>query len=235
MKFSFVGLDLTHDIVKDCKRKFEGLLVELGVRKNNEHVGTGLGGNNFQLVCLFGMSHELSSEHNLKIKFVSKDNTMTWGADWLATTSRLEIRKELDRVFETVKEGHKYWALMIESIANSTALRASLKDYQDSFPELTKCLEGQCYKFQGWLGPLSQLLLAFIMCQELAADLDRGDTSKVHTIGAALYDFPAEIILLSVRRYIQIDRLVRFNLDEDPIFWKTLKKVNTRVDDERRN
>jgi len=60
----------------------------------------------------------------------------------------------------------------------------------------------------------------------LSAHLDRGDTSLVQPMGAALDSFPMEIILMSVRKYVQIDRLVRFDLDEDPVFSKMLYRIN---------
>jgi hypothetical protein len=230
MKLSTGEHAFDHSMVKSAQRRFGGLLVELGVRKNNEFIGSGLGGNNFQLLCLFGMVHELSPDTNVSISFSSVENTMYWGAEWLIRSSRYDLRKELDKIFSTIKEGHKYWALVMETLSESGDLRTTLPQYQDQFPELMACLAGKNYKFQPWLGPLSQLILAYVMCQELAAELDRNDTSKVQVIGSALYDFPAEIILLSVRKYIWIDRIVRFNLDEDPIFWKTLNKVNKRVD-----
>lgn len=229
MKLSLGEHAFDYTMVKDAQRNFSRLLVELGVRKNNEYIGSGLGGNNFQLICLFGMAQELSPQSDLSIKFSSKENTMYWGADWLCRASKIELRKELDKVFLSVKEGHKYWALIMEALSESGNLRSTVAQYQDQFPELMACLSGKTYKFQAWLGPLSQLILAYVMCQELAADLDKNDTSKVHTVGSALYDLPAEIILLSVRKYIQIDRLVKHNLDEDPIFCKVLTKVNKRV------
>lgn len=230
MKLSLGGHSFDHAMVKSAQRSFSRLLVELGVRKNNEHIGSGLGGNNFQLLCLFGMVQELSPHTGMTIKFSSTENTMYWGAEWLCRASKVDLRKELDKIFDSIKEGHKYWALVMEALSASGDLRSTLTQYQDQFPELMACLSGKVYKFQSWLGPLSQLILAYVMCQELAADLDRNDTSRVNMIGSALYDFPAEIILLSVRKYIQIDRLVRHDLDEHPIFNKVLMKVNKRVD-----
>jgi hypothetical protein len=49
MRFIHVDDRLTVQEVRIAKEKFNGLLVELGVRETNYHVGTGLGGNNLQL------------------------------------------------------------------------------------------------------------------------------------------------------------------------------------------
>ena len=80
---------------------------------------------------------------------------------------------------------------------------------------------------------MEQLILASILCQDLAMDLDAGSIKKVRPIGAVLMDFPAEIILLAVRRHIQIERLVRHDMDEDPIFMRVLTKVNRGIEDEQ--
>jgi len=40
-----------------------------------------------------------------------------------------------------------------------------------------------------------------------------------------------ENVLVAVRSQIQIDRLVRFNLDEHPDWEQVLNKINKQVDD----
>lgn len=114
-------------------------------------------------------------------------------------------------------------------MAYSNNLRATLEKYKEQFPKLNACLAGGCYQVSKSLSNTDKLILASIMCQDLAEDLDRGSKAKVHAIGAALLDFSPEIILLSVRLHIQIDRLVKHDLDEDPVFLKVLQAVNRYV------
>lgn len=230
MDFHYIDKRLNHSTVKACQAKFDWLAVELGVRKENQYIGSGLGGNNFQLMVLMDMNHSLSSRPLTSLKFSTTNGSLVWGANWLRYFTRTQIRHKLDAVFPTIVESFKYKALALEALAESNNLRSTLAVYKDQFPQLTACLAGKLYRFDANLSNVERLIQAFVMCQELAVDLDNNNLSRVQTIGAALYEFPSETILLSVRRYIGISRLVKHNLDEDHIFEKCLTKVNKLVD-----
>ena len=230
MDFHHIDKRLNHSTVKACQSKFDWLAVELGVRKENQYCGSGLGGNNFQLMALMDMNHSLSSRPMISLKFSTTNGSLVWGSNWLQYFTRAQIRHKLDEVFPTIVESFKYKALALEALAESNNLRSTLNVHKDQFPQLTACLAGKLYLFDANLSNVERLIQAFVMCQELAVDLDNNDLSRVQTIGAALYEFPSETILLSVRRYIGISRLVKHNLDEDPIFNKCLRKVTKLVD-----
>lgn len=225
MNFSHIDTRLNHQEAKDAIQRFNSIITELGVRTDNEHVGSGLGGNNFQLLVLLNLKHTLV-KRDITIK--TTDSGVAWNAEWLAKTPLKDIRKELDKAFVDIKEQHKYLAIALESLAYSNNMRAVVLQHRTDFPELVNALEGKTYTLAK-LSCLEQMILACVLCQDLSYRLDRGDSSTVQAIGSALYDFPTEMILLSIRRYVQIERLIRYNLDEDPVFWKTLKKVNDIV------
>ena len=225
MNFSHIDTRLNHQQAKDATQQFNSIITELGIRTDNEHVGSGLGGNNFQLLVLLNLKHTLV-KRDITIK--ATDSGVAWSAEWLIKSSRKDIRRELDKAFSDIKEKHKYLAIALESLAYASNMRAVVLQHPTDFPELVKALEGKTYEL-AQLSYLEQMILACVLCQDLSYRLDRGDCSTVHAIGSALYDFPPEMILLAIRRYIQIERLVKFSLDEDPVFWKTLKKVNDVV------
>ncbi len=232
MKFSHIDASLSAVAVRSATSRFTRIITELGCRKDNYHVGTGLGGNNFHLLILMGIDHKLSSSSKVELQWSLTRNRLEWGAQWLNQIRYVDIRHKLDEVVPTIAESRKYLALALEDISGTENLRSALEKNKEHFPQVMACLKGETYSFDKNLSNVDKLILACVMCQDLARDLDNGITKKVQYIGSALYEFPTEIILLSIRRHIQIDRLVRHNLDEDPVFVKTLDKVTKRVLDE---
>lgn len=226
MNFSHVDPELTYKLVRSAMKKFTALIVELGVRENNEHVGSGLGGNNFQLLTLSHLNHHLKTG-GFKITI---NDDIWWSANWLAHASMVEIRQALDAVFPSIKERHKYVSVLVRSmLKRPNDLRQTFLENKEHFPRLQSLLDNKAYYFDKNLSFLEQLVVASIMCQDLAMDLDKGDLSKVSSIGSTLSYFPPEIILLSVRMYINIERLVKHNLDEHPVFTHLLTRVNRSI------
>ena len=137
------------------------------------------------------------------------DDRMAWSANWLGATKKRDIRKRLDEVFAEINQ----------------------KYIRDPDQPLTRQINTPgSFQFYPGLSPIEQLAQVCAMCHELSARLDQGDTSMVRTVGTVMQQLPLETVLFSVRRYIQIERLVKYNLDEDPIFGPALTKVNRAVD-----
>lgn len=227
MIFASIDNAITHKTAEAAIKRFSLLLLELGVRKNNEHVGTGLGGNNFQLVVLMSMKHHLVVKSDRGITIA--DRVMSWQVSWLRDASMTHVRETLDRAFLEIMETHKLEALAYEALAKSHNLLDTVIEHKESFPHLIDCLNGKYFDYDPKLSNLQHLVQAYVMCQDLAKRLDNGDESTMWSVGAALENYPNEIILLAVRRYIQIDRLVRHNMDEDPVFAKMLSRINNLV------
>lgn len=227
MDFSSIDGNLPHDLVQKATQKFNQIVVELGLRDTNYYVGSGLGGNNFQLYTILTIPQTLSYT---KKEIVVDETGIKWGAEWLANATALDIRKKVDTIFAQIAERHKYHAAVAELLSdNPSALRRSIELRKDQFPILFKILEGKNYRFDRSLSLYEQLLLAMIMCNDLASKLDAGDTSMIPTIGSALLDFDPEIILIAIRKCIGLERLITFNLDEDPIFSRSIYKVLDNV------
>lgn len=94
MKFDQVATSIGKVARAAALKKFQGLTLELGVREDNEHVGSGLGGNNAQLFGLMSLRHELVSDPNLTIEY--DHGRVRWGYEWLDSTKRKTLRYELD-------------------------------------------------------------------------------------------------------------------------------------------
>lgn len=199
MKFDTFDKSLSIKERELAEKKFQWLTLELGVREDNEHIGSGLGGNNAQLFALMSFHNEIINDASTKIKI--DRGLIQWGSHWFLSASRKEIRHELDVALPI----QKYTPL--ETIQND-----------------------QRYSLGPNVSRWTVLLYAFEMCRKLADELDRGDESNVQVTALSLYGFPMETVLLSVRRFIQIERLVRHNLDEHPDFGKILNKINRSVD-----
>lgn len=211
MKFTTIE-DSVQNLEIVC-RTMNQLFIELGVRDNNEHVGTGMGGNNFQLLCLLSVKHTLCYQRK---PMVLIGNTIRWDALWLMAAPMKLIREELNEFFSSLNEEYKYQGLIYLSLPHSESLHANTTKYLNHFPKLESNFE--------------QLTQAYTICSQLAKQLDDGDASQVQTVAAALLNYEPEVILMSVRIYIQIDRLVRHYLDEDPAFSQCLNKVQSLLD-----
>lgn len=86
------------------------------------------------------------------------------------------------------------------------------------------------------LEPTKKLVACMITCARLANQLDQtkdinDPPESVSHVGKFLQRVSYENVLVAVRSQIQIDRLVKFNLDEHPDWEQVLNKINKQVDD----
>lgn len=227
MNFSHVDDRLTVKEVKAAKRVFNWLFVELGIRENNFHIGTGRGGNNLQLVTLMSFTHTLVKR---PIDIRVDDKRVAWSAEWLINTPRKQIRTRLDEVFEIIDEQHKYLAAALTELTKPNMTAAPTAEHRQHFPQLIQVLESKNYHLNPSLTMVEQLVLSCVMCHEMSLRLDKKDTSLVASVGKALQEFPDEIVLFSVRKYVQIERLINFNIDEHPDWDKMLSHISKVAD-----
>lgn len=94
MNFDKVRAVTTKADEKAAAQKINSVALELGVREDNIHVGTGRGGNKAQLIAFMSLRHELINESGLSIR-VDK-GLMEWGIEWFLTANKVDIRKALD-------------------------------------------------------------------------------------------------------------------------------------------
>lgn len=229
MKFNSTPTSLSQEKIKQAQSRFYRLTLELGIRENNEYVGSGLGGNNFQLMVLLGLHHHLINSTKTEMRV--QEGRMCWSYQFFMDNGMKTIRKKLDAIFPAIVEKNKVMALAMQSISNDpSSLCKTCNTYYHNFPSLVQLIENRTYTHDPLLTHQEAFILATLMTAKLASDLDRGDESLVEIVGKALQNFTWEIVLLTVRRNIQIDRLVRYNLDEHPTWAKLLSDINKGVD-----
>jgi hypothetical protein len=228
MKFNSVSSDIPNQESRWCQGNFHRLTLELGIRKNNQHVGSGLGGNNFQLLVLMGLQHRLIRSRRIQIGITDKG--ITWGSEFLLQPMT-KIRHKLDEIFPVIQAKHKVMAAAIEGMLwHKDSYYGSVVEHKESFPGLMTYLGGGEYQHDPSMPLHEQLLMAMVITTNLATQLDRKDLSRMAASGRAMSHFSGEIFLLSVRMNIQIDRLVQHNMDEDPVWLPLLMKICKEVD-----
>ncbi len=84
------------------------------------------------------------------------------------------------------------------------------------------------------LEPTKKVVACMIACSRLASELDQIENGElppsVKHMGKFLNKVSHENVLVAVRSQVQIDRLVRFNLDEHPDWAQVLGRINKEVD-----
>jgi len=210
--------------------KFNQIFMELGVRKDNEHIGSGLGGNNFQILTLLTCKHHLVDESAtgtiIQLRFT---NHMYWGINHLADDDLRTIRQNIDIFFPEIPEKAKLMALSLQALPKNANFIQVVEDHLREFPKVANVIRDGKYKHVNRLSTHEQLMVAYILCVRLAGELDKGIKKNIQMVGQALDNFSDEIILMSVRQFIQIQRLVKFNLDDDAIFGPMLTRICNTV------
>lgn len=229
MKFDYISPRIKGDLPSICQEKFNRLLLEMGTRPDNRHVGSGMGGNPAQLTVLMDMRHILGGDLYDSIRFYPDNHEVIWGYRWFQDKSIRTVREELNNQFAIVaKANYAGRAVDLARVIASPNIRGFILNNKESFPEVWQVLLGNPQVES--LSVLDQTLLAHAECQALAFDLDRGVQHNVVNVGQLLTKLCPEAVLLAVRSQIQIERIVKFNLDEHPVWSCVLNKINKSLD-----
>jgi len=227
MNFSNIVGNISDLNFWEAKRQFSKLMLELGIRKDNYHVGSGLGGNNFQLLVLMSLPNTLTAR---SVKIEIMDEGVVWGSKFLRTSKMKNLRKELDQIFPKIKERFKYNALAVDSLVKSKSFHDKFVEYEKDFPNVARAFNKGSISNIESLNDMEKLLLSYILCSELAAQLDSGLISNISRVGRVLDKMPMEVALMSIRQFIQISRLIKYDLDEHPDWEPMINRINKSVD-----
>jgi len=223
MKFNLIKGNLSERIVKQAQEKLTALALDLSVREDNSHVGSGLGGNNFQMFTMIGMQHLLSNK-NISIEI--KDSSFVWGSEFLINNSLVNIRAALDKAFLKISDYDKLMSLTFLNVSN---INGTYSAYEENFPILKDIFYGKQAADFKKIPPQQQIIIAFIICAKYSFELDNDVVSNTATVGESLSTFTPEVILLAVRKYIGINRIVKFNLDEHKSWDHMFARVNNSI------
>jgi hypothetical protein len=108
--------------------------------------------------------------------------------------------------------------------------------YQQLLPMIEQIYQGKdVSSTYNTLEPTKRLVACMITCARLATQLDQSSETEpppsVKHVGKFLQKVSYENVLVAVRSQIQIERFVRFNLDEHPDWEQVLNKINKQVDE----
>ena len=108
--------------------------------------------------------------------------------------------------------------------------------YQQLLPMIDDIYQGKdVFSRYNSLEPTKKLVACMITCARLATQLDNASESNppesIKHVGKFLQKVSYENVLVAVRSQIQIDRLVKFNLDEQPEWETVLSKISKQVGD----
>lgn len=107
--------------------------------------------------------------------------------------------------------------------------------YQVLLPMIEKIYQGKnvASEYKN-LDPSKQLVACMIACARLATSLDQAKANEtpitLQHMGNFLQYVAHENVLAAVRSQVQIDRIVQFNLDENPHWREILDRVNKSVE-----
>ena len=216
MKFSSVNQRIWHADAEQASSIMNRVLLELGVREDNHHVGSGLGGNSLQLLMLMDMKHHLDNSDGI---YIYADGRAMWGLSALLKNKMADIRAKLDQAFIKVPEDRKLLAMAQHITANNSHTLVDYlnhsSNYKFELDVLGKIHRREPVDLQQ-LPVHSHMMIALFICSALAAELDATKNSnqltpeldkKIEYTGNIMKDFSLEVILFSVRQAINISRL----------------------------
>lgn len=132
--------------------------------------------------------------------------------------------------------------LLNKKVAGCVGKDAGIKysNYYEHYMELLPMVE-EIYAGKdvsakyGPLEPTKKVVACMIACSRLASHLDQANDindlpPSVKAMGKFLNKVSHENVLVAVRSQIQIERLVKFNLDEHPDWAAVLTRINKEVD-----
>ncbi len=85
-------------------------------------------------------------------------------------------------------------------------------------PDIESCTKGQ------YIVPI--IVNANMICDKFAKELDKGNTSNIGAIVDQLSIFPLEAVIIALRDHLTIERLLKYNIDEHPLWHPLLHQIN---------
>lgn len=193
------------------------LYLDYCIRKTNEHIGSGLGGN----IRYFGF---LASKNNLFSKEVESleisDTTIIWNPEFILSfgKNKKHIRLMVDKKISESIGNFDYFI----SDNNGFVINKDLFPQSDDKTDPADLTLNQ------------QVALSLKESAKFASILDSlSDYSElgIHskTFSEILTKIKLPAVILGIRICISIDRLVKFNLDEDRYLGPIFREISKRI------
>lgn len=218
VKFTYVFSDVTLNKLKLAEKKLTGLCIDLGIRDDNYYVGTGMGGNNLQLLTITGLNLKLTKDKGT-ISFAHGE--LIFSLKWFINSNMKMIRQELNKIWLDVSEQNKLLFLPLRMMLDHpTGLVSTFDTYQAQFPTIVLALK-QGFSPALKLSLHEELIMASVLCAKLAQEVDAKNLSNTASVGVLLLNLSEFAQSVSIRKYITIERLMKHSFDEMPI-WKDI-------------
>lgn len=191
---------------KLVEQKLTPVLLELCARKDNKHIGTGLGGNENQALAAICFPHVIvESDRDYVAAF--RFNQFVWNATQVNKLNKKDIRLSLNDLFKEIEP-------LVEKIKNYIDNNVSLEEFGSEAVD----------NFNKYQSAVSALI-------SLNEKLDNNNyiDHDVEAVGSFLHSLPETIVLLAVRQYVTIDRMVKHDLDSYTVFGDCINKITKLV------
>lgn len=206
------------------QNKIESLKLEYAARKDNKHVGSGLGGNSAYWLFMAAKEHVIDPT----VQDVSILDKFYWNEEFLGQ-SKLVIRGILDsKVQESIDNTD--FKLIIKEIDGKIEFDSSLIDKRlAGIIPTSYLIEPNTLPNVSSFDYNNRVYIASIICNAFAAHLDNDPNVKdldFNFVNLMLkFDMPTQSF--AIRTQISIDRIVKHELDEFPALYSILKSINT--------
>ena len=212
-------------MLKAATKKYSQLMLELAVRRDNEHIGSGLGGNPEEFLTMLALTP--SFEESDKAMFVVENDFLLINTTLFNTASLRDLRKNLSEVLgpHIEKYAHPNFVKLLElpiSINNDLALPskevARSERQRELFSayrlgdQIKKLVEEEFEVDASTAKPLAECSPQLQDCYNQLCQLDYWAT------------------LAALRSRVGIDLLVKYNLDET--FGELLTKISNFVENQ---
>jgi len=215
--------------------KIKCIMLELGVRADNIHIGSGLGGNNRQLMIMLAMDHVITDKQ--AGVFFDK-HVCYWNVSSVVNSTRVELRQYINTAFEQkVANSNVGPALLLGHLLSEGAESKFLDRYEtDStdLPEVNLILEGHQFDINK-VARMDLLLVSAVAAGLMSRMLDKLPEAKpvelpaVNNVGSFFVSIPAETSLLVLRSMVGINRLIMRSLDENAHWDKVLSVISSTL------
>lgn len=224
-----------HDLAS-VKHKIESALLELSVRENNVHVGTGLGGNQEQLLILSSIEHVLTDEHD---GVFFREGFCYWNARSILNASMKEIRSFIDEAFkyQSQDSNTEIVGVAIKHLLDEGYRSTLIDSFNRSISDIDDVLCGKDVDTNSMSMSrmlITSLCVVGLVSRKLDAITDASEATRLpemQFIGTFFRKVEPSIVLISIRKMMGIERIVKFNLDEHPVLGDVLTNISRSLRD----
>lgn len=211
----------------NLQSKITPILSEYALAPNNNSVGSGKGGN----VKFLAYTHNKQSQITPEVNDIEiRDNRILWNPEFLSK-SKADIRSILDtRINDQIEKEH-FSSVWMENDKDPSTIKYNESLLKDEIKNLNieALLNGDvAMPDLSQLDFTNKLFLCIRVCAQFKALLDTENSSKYYKPFIDIVSkFETPISLFAIRTEINLETLVKYNLDEKEPIGAYLQTLNT--------